>query len=225
MCFKMHVMPEPMDMFDRRLSADEKTFAAAVEIEANTPITVGATGAGGTGVKLAKNEHGRFIGRPCHEQLPEALNKGYFDRKGFNVSVLSNHYSDGNDHELWEIGWHAANRTKRMHAEPRPREEGYDAYYDDQPVTDNPYQGIAIASGEWTTGWRHAANNAVLQGKIAAGIGHICDGQRGHNNQDCPDSEEHRMAGFDTSGFYDGHKPTTKELDEQATLNYRGIRP
>ncbi len=231
LCKKLHVNPETKEQCDKRLDADEKTFATA---ELHPQFNVEGTKTGrieAADTVLASkvrgiivNDNGRIIGRPCHEQLPEALNKGFFDHKALNVSVLSNHYGDGKDHELWETGWHAANRTKRMHSEPRPREEGYDAYYDNKGVYENPYQGIAIASGEWTTGWKHAQKNEILQRKIAAGIGHICDGNRGHNNQDCPDSEEHKMAGFNTSGFYDGHIPTTKELDDEAARQYRGVR-
>ncbi len=227
LCKKLHVNPETKEQCDKRLDADEKTFAKA---ELHPEFNVEGTRSGRITAKFAerfpeKNDNGRIIGRPCCEQLPEALCQGYFDHKAMNVSVLSNHYSPGNDANMWEIGWHCANKAKHNgYDDPRPREEGYNAYYDNRPVTDNPYQGIAIGSGEWTTGWQHAENNDKLQQKIAAGLGHICDGNRGHNNQDCPDSEEHRMAGFNTSGFYDGHIPTVQELDAEAARNYRGVR-
>lgn len=261
MCNKMHVMPEPEAAMEKRMSADEETFrkanaediAEACKSDAYDMPDLFASdayiggggliarmvggdgnGAGGSAGSYQPQTITRQV--PMTELLPEAFCKGFSDYKCFNVTIASNEYSGGTKHQMWELGWHAARAAKHnQYADPRPRQEGYHAYYDNVHVLSNPYHAIKYGSQLWTDGWQRAKRNDELQKSKSAG--HICDGNRGHCAQDCPDSEENKMAGleatsayvnqdrhgFDRSGFYTGHKPV-KELDDEAARQYRGVR-
>lgn len=258
LCGKMHVNVETEDQMDARLNATEEEFGKAATAEdiaaafrsdaykgkstliarmpgppqrdAKEQLVDIETGMRFMSGEFFRNPNQADPTRPMSEQLPEGLVKGFFDHKSFHVTLASNHYSQRTeqaDFQMWEIGWHCADLAKdNGYNDPRPRQEGYDAYYRGVNVMSNPYQGIAKGSQEWTTGWKRAEENDKFQ--QAKAEGHICDGNRGHCQQDCPRNKANRNAGkvgpgFDGSGFYDGHKPSTKELDDQAALQYRGV--
>ncbi len=253
MCKKMHVNVETCEQMSARLNADEETFAAdnggpdyppvpqrsAAEAREHLQQTEAAMEFM-TDPKRFLNPNQADPTRPMGEQLPEAFVKGFFDYKAFHVGRASNHYAGAVDtslEQLWDAGWLAANvAVRNSYADPHPRQEGYDAFYDCIPIHNNPYHGIPKGSQEWTKGWQRAEGNDKFQRSKATAQGHICDGNRGHCSQDCPNSAENRAAdaspsyvnqdqhGFDSSGFYQGHKPSVKELDELAARNYRGVR-
>lgn len=325
MCHKMHVWPEPEDVQHKRLTADEKTFAKASDLEgdklrtarpigkvvddmpsykgksrlvARFPEPPQRTAAEArqamvdieTGMEFIANsqfknptidvtknitisDHAtiqrdliREINesnrnpnhadptRPMSEQLPEAFVKGFFDYKNFHVTLASNHYPGGTEHQLWECGWHCARAAvDNGYPDPRPRQEGFDAYQRGVNHSANPYHSIAKGSQEWHIGWDRSAESVALQGKRAAEEKptaenpykhlrprkqwydarakrlvelHEGDADPSYVDQDGGGgSADNRVGpGFDGSGFYNGHKPSTKELDDQAALNYRGVK-
>lgn len=185
--------------------------------------------------------------RPMSEQLPEAFVKGFSDYKCFHVTITSNPYKDVVDQSLWESGWLAANRAKHNgYDDPRPRQEGFDAYHDGLAVTDNPYQAIAKGSQEWNIGWERGKSAVELEGYLAGETGppwvenpykavrprsqwyvgrnkRVGERVAAGDGDATPGYVNQDRHGFDKSGFYEGHKPTAQQLDREAMQQYRGV--